>query len=341
MPGTPLDHGPLGRGDAGRPGRHGMHTLLEPRRSPAVELIDRGGDAVDLDLWGNRLLQLTERPLDLALALGVTGLARRDLHSVVSGELDRRRMQPEPPALRRAQRAHPIGAGDSRDAAERLEGPDDAFEGVLPVLAGREPPDALPGPRRDRPEAPQRVLPTPRLGDGVEVAEVELDLLTRVGVDRHRRRSRGPEPRPTDLPDRSHDGRIRTGVTLRSQLVEHRHGQQPLVLGQQRLDAFTPAGGHHPPLVGHLDPGRWAARLEPLGDGGRMEAELVGDLLVRPALVLERVQIHVLLLVHHESGGPFGRMSMLGRSTRWRGRHAHGWMGDQARRTPTTQREFT
>ena len=59
-----------------------------------------------------------------------------------------------------------------------------------------------------------------------------------------------------------------------------------------------------------------AARLEPLADRHRMKPQLLRDLPVRPALVLERMQVHVLLLVHHESGGPFSSASMLGRSTR-------------------------
>lgn len=182
--------------------------------------------------------------------------------------------------------------------------------------AGSEPPHALPGPRRDRPEAPQRRVPAPGDSDAVEVAEVELDLLARIGVDRDRHRSRRPEPRAPHLPDRSHDGRIRTGVTLSAQLVEHRHRQQPWMRGQQRLNACTPTSRHHPPLIRHLHPCRRSAGLEPLRDRRRMKAELLGDLPVRPALVLERVKIHVLLLVHHEPGGPFGSVSLLGRSTR-------------------------
>ena len=58
------------------------------------------------------------------------------------------------------------------------------------------------------------------------------------------------------------------------------------------------------------------SRLEPLGDRGRVIAQLLSDLDIRPALVLERMQIHVMLMVHHESGGPFRSASMLGRSTR-------------------------
>jgi hypothetical protein len=45
------------------------------------------------------------------------------------------------------------------------------------------------------------MIPPPPLGDVVEVAEVELVLLARVGVDRHRHGRRRPEPRPTDVAD--------------------------------------------------------------------------------------------------------------------------------------------
>ncbi len=223
----PLHLGALGRGDAGRPGRHCVHALVEPDLRSGVELVAVGGDAVELDLGQERLVQLTEGTLDLALALGVTGLARRDLDAVVGGELDRRRVQLEPASLRGAERAHPVGAGHGRHAAEGLEGSHDALEGVLPVLAGGEPPHALPGPRRDRAEHPKRMVPAPRLGDVVEVAEVELDLLARVGVDRHRHRSRRPEPRTPHVPDRTCHGRVGAGEALGPQLVVHRHGQQP------------------------------------------------------------------------------------------------------------------
>ncbi len=94
-------------------------------------------------------------------------------------------MQAEPASLRRAQRAHPVGARHGRHAAERLEGAGQAFEGVVLVLRGREPPQALAGPARDRSEAAQRMVPSPAFGDVVEVAEIELVFLARVGVDRH------------------------------------------------------------------------------------------------------------------------------------------------------------
>ena len=73
-------------------------------------------------------------PLDLALAFRVTRLARRDLRAVMSGEPDRRRVQHEPRALRRAERAHPVGATHRRDTTGGVEEPDEAFEGVLAVL---------------------------------------------------------------------------------------------------------------------------------------------------------------------------------------------------------------
>jgi len=51
-----------------------------------------------------KLSQLPERPLRLAIPFGVAGLARLDLHAVVTGEVDRRRMRTELAALRTDQR---------------------------------------------------------------------------------------------------------------------------------------------------------------------------------------------------------------------------------------------
>ena len=63
------------------------------------------------------LPEVAERPLDLAFALGVAGLTGLDLGAVVPGELQRRRVQLEPAALRPAERAHPVGAAQRDPAA--------------------------------------------------------------------------------------------------------------------------------------------------------------------------------------------------------------------------------
>ena len=67
-----------------------------------VQLVEIGGDAVELDLGQERLLQLAERPLDLALAFRVPALHDVIVGAVMRGETDRRRVQHEPAALRAA-----------------------------------------------------------------------------------------------------------------------------------------------------------------------------------------------------------------------------------------------
>ncbi len=96
----PLGHGPVGGADAGRSRLDRMHVRVQPHRGAPVELIERSRYAVGFELRQQGGLELTERPLDLALALRVTGLARGDLGSVMRRERDRRRMQHEPAALR-------------------------------------------------------------------------------------------------------------------------------------------------------------------------------------------------------------------------------------------------
>ena len=80
------------------------------------------------------------------------------------------------------------------------------------------------------------------------------------------------------------------------------------------------------------------ALLEPLADRGRMNPGHLGDLDSGPALKLECVYVHVLLLVHHEPGGPFSCRA-------WsldtlEGPPPSVVDGDQARRNLITRREF-
>jgi hypothetical protein len=222
---------------------------------------------------------------------------------VVSGERDRGGVQLEPSALRRTQRPHPVRAGGRWDTAERFEHADQSFEGVVLVLGGGEPPHPLSWPTRDRPEAAQRMFPAPPTGDVIEVAEVELIFLAGVSVNRHRHCGGRSEPWTPNVADGTHR-RIRTVKALGAQLVMHRHGQQARVGAQQRPDPGPPRHGQHPPLVRHLHSDRWTL-LEPLADRGQMKPGHLGDLDGGPALELERVYVHVLLLVHHEPGGPF------------------------------------
>ena len=74
-----LGREPFDRRHTGRRDAHRMHPLVEPEPGPPVQLVEIGGDAVEFDLGQERLLQLTERSLDLAFAFRVTGLTGLDL----------------------------------------------------------------------------------------------------------------------------------------------------------------------------------------------------------------------------------------------------------------------
>ncbi len=67
---------PLDRSNAGRAVCPGVHALIDPQPRSLVELRDRGRQTGDDELFEERLLQISERPLDLALAFRVTGLTR-------------------------------------------------------------------------------------------------------------------------------------------------------------------------------------------------------------------------------------------------------------------------
>jgi hypothetical protein len=174
--------------------RPGVHPRRQPQAHPVVQLADRARRAERVELDQDRLLQVPERALRLAFAFGVTCLTRLDLTAVMAGELDRRRVQPEPLALRHPQGAHPVRAPHLGDAADRLEEPDQALEGVLAVHRVREPPQPPAGPAQDATEAPHLAQP-PTLGPVAAVREVELALLRGRRLDRHRHRRRRPKPR--------------------------------------------------------------------------------------------------------------------------------------------------
>ncbi len=59
----------------GRTRLDGVHTLGEPHLRAPVQIGEIDRDAVGFDLGQERLLELAERSLDLALAFGVAGLA--------------------------------------------------------------------------------------------------------------------------------------------------------------------------------------------------------------------------------------------------------------------------
>lgn len=112
--------------------RDGVNPPVKPPHRPVVELIDRRR-RVQVLLNQEALAQLTEGPLDLAFAFGVAGGARLHHETVVAGQLQRRRVQREPAALRRAQRPHPVRACDAGHTADRLDESHDARESVVAV----------------------------------------------------------------------------------------------------------------------------------------------------------------------------------------------------------------
>ncbi len=123
--------------------RDRMHAAIQPLLSTMVQLIDIAGHASDVELLEERLLERSERPLNLPFAFRVAGLTRRDLDPVMCCELQRRRMQQEAPTLRSPERAHPVGAHRRRHPTRPFEEPDETLEGVLPIDAVREPPCAV------------------------------------------------------------------------------------------------------------------------------------------------------------------------------------------------------
>lgn len=55
-----------------------MHPSLQPALSAPIQIGEIGGNAVELDFWQERFLQLTERTLDLPFRF-----ASRALHEVI------------------------------------------------------------------------------------------------------------------------------------------------------------------------------------------------------------------------------------------------------------------
>ena len=110
-----------------------VDTVGDPAGGAIVEFVDAVGHAGHDEFLEERLLQITKRTLDLAFAFRVAGLTRLDLHTVMAGELECRRVQKEPPPLRQAEGAHPVGASQQRHATRGVEEPGDPFEGVLTI----------------------------------------------------------------------------------------------------------------------------------------------------------------------------------------------------------------
>ena len=301
-----------------------MNTAVEPGLGSTVELVDVGGDAVELDLGQERLSQLPERPLDLPFALRVAGLTGGDLHAVMSSERHRGGVQLEPSALRRTQRPHPVRPRRRRDTAERFEHPDEPFEGVVLVLGGGEPPHPLSWPARDRPEAAQRMIPAPPTGDVVEVAEVELVFLARIGVDRHRHRRRrlgtvdperhGRRAPPSDTNPRT-PRRAACGAPT-----------PPTDAGR------CPATSRSAPATPRSAPAARRARRPSTGGPCLSHLRIVAGWNPVTSAISTAVQPSSLSPCTSTYSSWFimspavPSVVVLGRSTRWRGRHAHWWM---------------
>ncbi len=241
-----------------------MHPVRKPDNGSPIQLGEVERHTVGFDLGQERLLQRPERPLHLAFAFRVTGPTRRDPRPVMSSETDRRWVQLEPAALRPAQRTHPVGATQRRHATDLVEEPDHALKGVMAVLARGEPPHPPPRPRQDHPETDEvdgpADLPRPR----AEVAEVELGLLARVGIDRHRHHIGCAEPRAPDVAYGPHDRRVAPLEPIRDETMMDAHRLQPRPLVNHCLDPFAPVIGHHRRCcLAPLD--RWAV-LQPVAD---------------------------------------------------------------------------
>src|SRR5690625_753719 len=136
-----------------------MDPLSKPDLGSPVQISEIDRDALGFDLGQERLLQLTKRTLDLALAFRVPSSTRNDLHPVMSPERDRWGVQLETTTLGPTECSHPIRSTRDRHTPGLLEEADHALESVMAVLRGREPPEAPTRPRQDHPEHDQRPSP--------------------------------------------------------------------------------------------------------------------------------------------------------------------------------------
>ncbi len=161
----------------------------QPHLGAPVQLgdVDR---RIEIDLGQEPGLEIAERPLDLAFAGGVTWPAHLQRQPVVTGELQHRWMPPEAAATELAELPHPIRPPDRRDPVEVVEPASQALQRVGLVDRRGEPPAFAAAPAQHRPEAMQLMVPAPAAGPPVAVRPVELELLTRRRVDRHRHRRR-------------------------------------------------------------------------------------------------------------------------------------------------------
>ena len=180
-------------------------------------------------------------------------------------------------------------------------------------------------PAQHRTKAVQVTEP-PGLPPVAAVRPVELELLTRGGLDRHADCGGPPATHPAHLAQVTHQGRVRAGEALGPKDPFDRGGQQ-LGVGLEQL-------GHpgHPVLrdrrgvAGRRPPLRWrASLLQPRRHGGRVTTERIGDLADGPALASKCDDVHVLLLSQHDRWDP-PVLGDLCKSPGWGVPHRSRWM---------------
>ena len=284
----------------GRPVHHRVHVARQPLRCPAVELADVLG-RVKVHLGQEPSFQISKRTLDLPLALGVSGVTGLQGEVVVTGEGQRDRGEDKGLAPGLAELTHAVGAPHGGTAADGLEELHQSLQGVGPVDRRCEPPELVTAPAQNASEALQLVVPAPAPGEVGALRPVELELLRRCRLDGHRHRHMAPGRSPHRV-QVAGEGLIRALITFGP---DHPHDRAALkvgVMGQQPGDADSPAFVDDQLVDRDLSPSRRPAVLEPRRHRRRVELQVVGDLLDRPASRVQRFHIHVLLLGHHRCG---------------------------------------
>lgn len=291
---------------------HLMNPPFHPYRGPTVQLVEVSRWPLQLELLEERLLVMAEWPLHLPLTSGVIRLTWDHFDLMVSGELDRRRMEDETLPFRPAQRSHSVDPhpGAPRRPARRTgPSPRTCVDGRsrrqtrwsatatntrhIPDTTSHGPTPSGP-PSRCNPTSPP-VLPRP-------------DRL-----DRDRRGGRPFESRATDLADMTHQRRIQPLKPLRHQPVENRRGQQSRLPLHDGVDN-APSNRRPSPSTRRSSPGR------PVGHSptatSRASPKLGGTLLDSQAISLQSRHVQELSLRHHV--GVLLQNRMLGRSELWR-----------------------
>ena len=277
-----------------------MDAVIEPVDAQRLSSAD-AWRARAAALFEEPLLDVSEGAFDLALALGVSGLAGPDLGAVELGEGGRGRVQAEPPALGLPEGPHPVGA-------QHLGHPAD------------EPRRTAPGPRRcarwsmERANHQMRIRTTTRWprSTGCRPVPTRWSSATR-------RTSRTGIPQPGAVSIRVEAGGAALNLGPRSvQVPGHAHigadNPRPRSVSKTLVASSRGAGrnssairaAQRSSITGGGSRARFAVAapvLQPVADGARVIAGLLGDLLDAEALALHRHDVHELLLGHH-FGGP-------------------------------------